>query len=73
MVAVCAVADALLIAAGIAGLGAVVDRPAGRAGGARSRAPRSCSCCAVGAALRARRPERLDPAADGPAALGAIL
>ena len=68
VVAVCAAADALLIAAGIAGLGALVtDHPAvlavTRYGGAAF-----LLVLAVGAALRARRPERLDPAADGPAA-----
>ncbi|GEL96642.1 amino acid transporter [Cellulomonas terrae] len=73
VVAVCAAADALLVAAGIAGLGALVtDHPVvltvtKYAGAAFLLA------LAVGAALRARRPERLDPAADGPATLGAVL
>ena len=66
VVAVCAVADALLIAAGIAGLGAPGDRPPGGADGRpRYGGAAFLLVLAVGAALRARRPERLDPAADG--------
>jgi len=73
VVAVCAIADAVLIAAGIAGLGALVtDHPVvltvTRYAGAAF-----LLVLAVGAARRARHPERLDPAADGPAALGAVL
>ena len=73
VVAVCAIADAVLIAAGIAGLGALVtDHPVvltvTRYAGAAF-----LLVLAVGAARRARHPERLDPAAEGPAALGAVL
>ena len=73
VVLVCAVADALLIVAGIAGLGALI---AGQ--------PRALTVTKyVGAAFllvlafasfrRATRPEVLDPAATGPAALSAVL
>ena len=73
VVAVCAVADALLITAGIAGLGALVtDHPTVLAV-TRYAGAAFLLVLAVGAALRARRPERLDPAGDGPAALGAVV
>ena len=73
VVAVCAVADALLIAAGIAGLGALVtDHPVvltvTRYAGAAF-----LLVLAVGAARRARRPEHLGPATEGPVSLGAVL
>ena len=73
VVAVCAAADALLIAAGVAGLGVLVtEHPAAltvtRYGGAAF-----LLLLAVGAARRARHPEHLDPSAEGPAGLGAVL
>ncbi|NUU18094.1 amino acid transporter [Cellulomonas humilata] len=73
VVAVCAAADALLIAAGIAGLGALVTSHPTVLAVTRYAGAAFLLVLAVGAALRARRPERLDPATEGPAALGAVL
>ncbi|GEK22173.1 putative transporter [Cellulomonas xylanilytica] len=73
VVAVCAVADALLIAAGIAGLGALVTENPAVLTVTRYAGAAFLLVLAVGAARRARRPERLDPATEGPASLGAVL
>ncbi|MBO3083586.1 LysE/ArgO family amino acid transporter [Cellulomonas fengjieae] len=73
VVAVCAAADALLIGAGIAGLGALVTDHPTVLTVTRYAGAAFLLVLAVGAAARARRPDRLDPAADGPAALGAVL
>lgn len=73
VVLVCIGADALLMGAGIAGLGPLVaDHPAALAV-ARWGGAAFLLGYAVLAALRARRPMRLDPAADGPATLRAVL
>src|SRR5690242_5980353 len=73
VVLVCAGADALLVAAGIAGLGALVgDHPVVlrviRYAGAAF-----LLVLAVGAARRVARPQQLDPATDGPARRSAVL
>lgn len=73
VVVVCAGADALLVAAGIAGLGALVgDHPVVlrviRYAGAAF-----LLVLAVAAARRVARPQHLDPATDGPARRSAVL
>ncbi|MEZ0449065.1 LysE/ArgO family amino acid transporter [Cellulomonas sp. ICMP 17802] len=73
VVAVCATADALLVAAGIAGLGALVTSHPAVLTATRYVGAAFLLVLAVGAALRARHPSRLDPAAEGPVALGAVL
>lgn len=73
VVAVCATADALLIAAGIAGLGAVVQAHPAVLGVVTYGGAAFLLVLAVRAAVRATRPGRLDPATTGPAALSAVL
>lgn len=73
VVLVCAGADAVLVALGIAGLGALVtDHPAALAA-ARYAGAAFLLVLAVAAARRARRPEHLDPSASGPAGRAAVL
>ncbi len=73
VVALCAAADAALITAGIAGLGALVTSHPTVLAVTRYAGAAFLLVLAVAAARRARRPERLDPAADGPAALRGVL
>ncbi len=73
VVAICAAADALLVAAGIAGLGALVTSHPAVLTVTKYAGAAFLLVLAVGAALRARHPSRLDPATEGPAALGAVL
>ena len=73
VVAVCAVADAALIAAGVAGLGALISGSPAALEVVRFAGAAFLLVLAVGALRRARRPERLDPAADAPARLGAVV
>ncbi|MGY4643399.1 LysE/ArgO family amino acid transporter [Cellulomonas sp. URHB0016] len=73
VVAVCVGADVLLIAAGVGGLGALVQsRPVALAA-ARYGGAAFLVLLAVSAVRRARTPGRLDPATTGPAGLGAVL
>ena len=73
VVAICALADALLVAAGIAGLGALVTSHPTVLTVTKYAGAAFLLVLAVGAALRARHPSHLDPATEGPAALGAVL
>ncbi|WP_372592753.1 LysE/ArgO family amino acid transporter [Actinotalea sp.] len=73
VVAVCALSDALLIAAGAAGLGTLVSGSTTALQAVRVLGAGFLLLLAAAAVRRARRPERLDPAADSPARLGAIL
>lgn len=73
VVLVCAGADALLITAGVAGLGAIVVAHPGVLTASRYGGAAFLLVLAAGAARRARRPSHLDPAAHGPATRGAVL
>jgi L-lysine exporter family protein LysE/ArgO len=73
VVAVCATADALLITAGIAGLGALITNHPTVLSVTRYGGAAFLLVLAFGAFRRARRPEVLDPAAAGPASLSAVL
>ncbi|HWJ84009.1 MAG TPA: LysE/ArgO family amino acid transporter [Cellulomonas sp.] len=73
VVVVCATADAVLIAAGVAGLGVLVTEHPAALTATRYGGAAFLLVLAVGAARRARRPEHLDPSADGPAGLAAVL
>ncbi|MDM7854304.1 LysE/ArgO family amino acid transporter [Cellulomonas alba] len=73
VVAVCVAADLLLIGAGTAGLGALVHRHPAALTAARYGGAAFLATLAVLAILRVRRPERLDPAASGPARLAPVL
>ncbi len=73
VVAVCAAADAVLISAGTAGLGALVGGHPGALAVARYAGAALLLWLGVGAARRALRPGRLDPATTAPASLRAVL
>lgn len=73
VVAVCAASDAVLIAAGVAGLGALVQAAPAALQVARWGGAAFLLWLAVGAVRRALRPGRLDPAAAGPAARSSVL
>ena len=73
VVAVCALADAALIAAGVAGLGALISGSTTALEVVRFTGAGFLLVLAVGALRRSRRPERLDPAADAPARLGPVV
>ncbi|HQY33736.1 L-lysine exporter [Actinotalea sp.] len=73
VVAVCALADALLIAAGVAGLGALVGGSPVALDVVRWAGATFLLVLAVGALRRARRPEHLDPADRAPARLGPVV
>jgi len=73
VVLVCALADAALITAGVAGLGALISGSAVALELVRYGGAAFLLVLAVGALRRARRPERLDPAAQAPARLGPVV
>ncbi|WP_307844597.1 LysE/ArgO family amino acid transporter [Actinotalea solisilvae] len=73
VVAVCALADALLVGAGVAGLGLLVAENPVLLGVARWGGAAFLLVLSVQAALRARRPERLDPATAAPAGHRGVL
>ena len=73
VVAVCSVSDAVLITAGVAGLGALVSGSAAALQVVRFAGAAFLLVLAFAAVRRARRPEHLDPAADSPARLGAVV
>ena len=73
VVAVCAAADAVLITAGIAGLGVLVTSHPAVLTATRWFGAVFLLVLALGALRRARHPERLDPAASGPASRRAVL
>ncbi len=73
VVAVCALADAVLITAGVAGLGALVGGSPTALEVVRFVGAAFLVVLAVGALRRARRAERLDPAAEAPARLGPVV
>lgn len=73
VVAVCAASDALLIALGVAGLGALVQAAPVALAVARWGGAAFLVVLAIGALRRAGRSEHLDPAQSGPARLGAVL
>ncbi len=69
----CALADAALITAGVAGLGALISGSTVALELVRYGGAAFLLVLAVGALRRARRPERLDPAAQAPARLGPVV
>ncbi|GCE76263.1 LysE/ArgO family amino acid transporter [Cellulomonas biazotea] len=73
VVLLCAGADALLIALGIAGLGSLVTGRPAVLQVVRFAGAAFLLVLAVGAARRARHPEHLDPTADGPGRRSAVL
>ncbi len=73
VVAVCALADAALVGAGVAGLGALVTGNPALLAVARWGGAAFLLVLAVQAALRARRPERLDPATAAPVGHRGVL
>nr|WP_225225130.1 LysE/ArgO family amino acid transporter [Cellulomonas sp. JH27-2] len=73
VVAVCAGADLLLIACGVAGLGVVVTSHPHVLSATRWGGAAFLLVLATNAVRRARRPAVLDPAASGPAARGPIV
>jgi len=73
VVAVCAAADAVLIAAGIAGLGVLITSHPTVLTATRWFGAVFLMVLAVGALRRARHAETLDPAAGGPASTRAVL
>jgi len=73
VVAVCVAADLLLISAGTAGLGSLVHAHPVALTVARYGGAAFLTTLAVLAVRRARRPDRLDPAASGPARLAPVL
>ena len=73
VVAVCVAADVLLIAAGVGGLGRLVDSHPTALAVARYGGAAFLAVLAVAAVRRARTPGRLDPASSGPAGLAAVL
>lgn len=73
VVAVCTVSDVVLIAAGVAGLGALVEAAPAVLTAVRWGGAAFLVAMAVGALRRAGRAEHLDPATSGPAALTAVL
>jgi len=73
VVAVCTLADAALIAAGVAGLGAVISDSPAALETARFAGAAFLLLLALGALRRASRPERLDPAEEAPARLGPVV
>jgi L-lysine exporter family protein LysE/ArgO len=73
VVAICATADAVLIAAGVAGLGVLVTGHPVVLDVTRYAGAAFLLVLAASAARRALRPEHLDPTAAGPAGLGAVL
>ncbi|MBX9244394.1 amino acid transporter [Actinotalea ferrariae] len=73
VVAVCATADALLVSAGVAGLGALVTEQPVALAVARYGGAAFLLVLAVQAALRARHPERLDPSTAAPAGHRGVL
>jgi len=73
VVVLCSAADALLIAAGIAGLGAIIANHPAVLTVTKYVGAAFLLVLAFGSFRRARRPEVLDPAATGPASLSAVL
>jgi len=73
VVAVCVAADVALIAAGTAGLGALVTTHPGALTVARYGGAAFLAWFGVAAAVRAAHPGHLDPAQDAPAALRSVL
>ncbi len=73
VVAVCVAAAVLLIAAGVGGLGRLVDSHPTALAVARYGGAAFLAVLAVAAVRRARTPGRLDPASSGPAGLAAVL
>ncbi len=73
VVAVCAASDALLIAAGVAGLGVLVQTSPVVLAVARWGGAAYLAVLAFAAVRRAAREEHLDPAASSPASLSAVL
>ncbi len=73
VVAVCALADAALILAGVAGLGALIGGSATALEVVRIAGAAFLLVLAAAALRRATRTERLDPAAEAPAGLGAVV
>ncbi|WP_028045035.1 LysE/ArgO family amino acid transporter [Cellulomonas sp. URHE0023] len=73
VVVICALADALLIVAGIAGLGAIIANHPTVLTVTKYVGAAFLLVLAFGSFRRARRPEVLDPAASGPASLSAVL
>jgi L-lysine exporter family protein LysE/ArgO len=73
VVAVCTAADLVLIAAGTAGLGALVGGHPAALTGARFAGAALLVVLGAAALRRALRPERLDPAADAPAPVRTVL
>ncbi|HWS57385.1 MAG TPA: L-lysine exporter [Actinotalea sp.] len=73
VVLVCSLADVLLIAAGVAGLGALIGGSPVALDVVRYAGATFLLVLAVAALRRARRPERLDPAEQAPARLAAVV
>ena len=73
VVVLCSAADALLIAAGIAGLGAIIANHPAVLTVTKYVGAAFLLVLAFGSFRRARHPEVLDPAATGPASLSAVL
>src|SRR6478735_5931631 len=73
VVVICAAADALLIVAGIAGLGAIIASHPAVLTLTKYVGAAFLLVLAFGSFRRARHPEVLDPAATGPARLSAVL
>ncbi|AEI11373.1 LysE/ArgO family amino acid transporter [Cellulomonas gilvus] len=73
VVALCITGDVVLTAAGIAGLGPLVAAHPAAMTATRWVGAAFLAWLAVSAVLRARRPERLDPAAEGPATRRAVV
>jgi len=73
VVVLCSVADALLIVAGIAGLGAIIANHPAVLTVTKYVGAAFLLVLAFGSFRRARHPEVLDPAATGPASLSAVL
>ncbi|WP_411910699.1 LysE/ArgO family amino acid transporter [Actinotalea sp. M2MS4P-6] len=73
VVALCTASDAVLIALGVAGLGALVQAAPVALAVARWGGAAFLVVLAVGAFRRARTAEHLDPAATGPGRLGAVV
>lgn len=73
VVAVCTASDVVLIAAGVAGLGALVEAAPAVLTAVRWGGAAFLVVMALASLRRARRGEHLDPATSGPASLSAVL
>ncbi|GEL94465.1 LysE/ArgO family amino acid transporter [Cellulomonas composti] len=73
VVTLCTLSDLLLVAVGIAGLGPLVSSHPAVLTATRWIGAAFLLWLAVAAVLRARHPERLDPATEGPSTLRAVV